>query len=59
MTISMGLIGHGIAKSRMAKLQMYLGQAVGVDLDYILIDGAARLILIVLKKFNSVLNKAF
>jgi shikimate dehydrogenase len=39
MTISMGLMGYGIAKSRMAKLQNYLGQLHGIDIDYILIDG--------------------
>lgn len=42
MTMSLGLMGHGIAKSRMAKLQHYLGQLHGVDIDYILIDGATR-----------------
>lgn len=36
----MGLLGYGIAKSRMAKLQNFLGQLQGMDIDYILIDGA-------------------
>jgi shikimate dehydrogenase len=42
MTMSMGLLGYGIAKSRMAKLQNYLGQLQGVEIDYILIDGASK-----------------
>lgn len=40
MTMSMGLMGYGIAKSRMAKLQNYLGKLHGLDIDYVLIDGA-------------------
>lgn len=42
MTMSMGLVGYGIAKSRMAKLQNYLGQLHGLAIDYRLIDGATR-----------------
>ena len=44
--ISMGLLGNGIAKSRMAKLQNFLGKLQGIDIDYVLIDGAS------LKEFN-------
>lgn len=42
MTMSMGLMGYGIAKSRMAKLQNHLGQLHGIDISYILIDGATK-----------------
>ena len=42
MTMQMGLVGYGIAKSRMARLQNYLGQLHGVDINYGLIDGAER-----------------
>ena len=37
-TLKLALIGSGIAKSRMPRLQQYLGQLSGIELDYRLID---------------------
>lgn len=39
MTLLMGLMGSGIARSRMPRLQQYLGSLAQVSLDYQLIDG--------------------
>ena len=39
MTMKMGLVGSGISRSRMPRLQQYLGSLVNVPLDYVLIDG--------------------
>jgi len=40
--MKMGLVGSGIAKSRMPRLQKYLASLCGIDIDYILIDGAGK-----------------
>lgn len=39
MTLKMGLMGSGISRSRMPRLQKHLGDLAGISVDYILIDG--------------------